>query len=152
VEHFPELATWKVEILATDLSTSMLERAAAGVFSQFEVGRGLPAIALVKHFEQKGSEWRIREPLRAMVQFRELNLAQPFTLTPGFDVVFLRNVLIYFDLDTKTRVLQRARDVLHPDGFLFLGAAENMLRTDVGLEPVDLGRAACFRRQLESAA
>lgn len=152
VEHFPELVTWKIEILATDLSTIMLERAAAGVFSQFEVGRGLPAIALVKHFEQSGSEWRLREPLRRMVQFRQLNLSQAFGMVPGFDIVFLRNVLIYFDPEMKSRVLERVRDVLHPDGFLFLGAAENLLHTDVGLEPVELGRTPCFRRQHQRAA
>jgi chemotaxis protein methyltransferase CheR len=152
VENFPELASWRVEILASDLSSLMIERAREGVYSQFEVGRGLPSIALVKHFEQASTEWRIREPLRRMVQFRQLNLVQPFALTPGFDLVFLRNVLIYFDPEVKTRVLQRVRDLLSPDGFLLLGASENMLRSDVGLEQVDSGRAACFRRSLDPAA
>ncbi len=152
VEHFPELTTWRVEIQATDISTAMIERARAGVFTQFEVGRGLPSIALVKHFEQTGSDWRIREALRRMVQFRQLNLARPLGLTPGFDLVFLRNVLIYFDAEVKARVLKSVRDVLSPNGFVFLGAAENILRMEVDLERVDSERAACYRRQLKPAA
>ncbi|MEO6709210.1 MAG: protein-glutamate O-methyltransferase CheR [Planctomycetota bacterium] len=152
VEHFPELASWRVEILATDLSTPMIERSRAGVFSQFEVGRGLPAISLVKHFEQSGSEWRIRESLRRMVQFRSLNLSQAFGLTPGFDLVLLRNVLIYFDLEARTRVLRQVHEVLSPAGFLLLGAAENMLGLDVGLERALPERTACDRRRLKPAA
>ena len=122
------------------------------MFTQFEVGRGLPSLALVKHFEQSGSEWRVRERVRRMVQFRQLNLARPFGLAGRFDLVFLRNVLIYFDLDVKTQVLERVRDVLQPSGFLFLGATENTLRTDVGLERVDSARAACYRRLVSRAA
>jgi len=152
VEHFPELASWNVEILATDFSSEMVERARAGLFSQFEVGRGLPSIALVKHFERAGDEWRIRESLRRMVQFRRLNLAEEFGLNPGFDLVLLRNVLIYFDDAMKARVLRGVRNVLSPRGYLFLGAAENMLRIDVGLERVESEHAACYRRQVHPAA
>lgn len=145
LEHFPELDSWRVELLATDLSQAMVERGRNGVFTQFEVGRGLPSLALVEHFEPHGSDWRAREPLRRMVEFRQLNLAEPFALAPGYDLVLLRNVLIYFDLDARRGVLGRVRDVLRPAGYLLLGAAESTVSPDVGLERVECGRAPCYR-------
>jgi chemotaxis protein methyltransferase CheR len=126
-EHKEKLAGWQVEIVATDLSTEILERAQAGLYTQFEVQRGLPIQMLVKYFRQEGERWRIDPALAAMVRFRALNLLEDFTHLGQFDVVFLRNVLIYFDQPTKTMVLDRIARVLQPDGFLYLGGAETII-------------------------
>lgn len=123
---------WTVEIVGTDLSPAMVERARAGRFSQLEVNRGLPAPQLVRWFVRDGSHWQVSPELKAMTRFREGNLAQPFTDLGRFDVVMLRNVLIYFDGATKVDILRRTRGVVRPDGFLFLGAAETALGMDVG--------------------
>ncbi len=144
-EHFPELATWTVRLLATDLSTEVLARARAGRFTQLEVNRGLPASCLVRYFERDGAYWVLGEEVRRMVEFRELNLAEPWPPLPPMDVVLLRNVLIYFDLDTKRAVLGRLRRVLRADGWLFLGGAETTLNVDDAFERVQVGRASAYR-------
>ena len=108
-EIAPALAGWRVEILATDLSQSVLEKARAGIFSQFEVQRGLPIQMLVKHFTQVGELWQLNADIRAMVQHRQLNLMQDFSHLGSFDAIFCRNVLIYFDPPTKAAHLQSAR-------------------------------------------
>ena len=120
-------ADWRIEIIATDLSNDVLEKAKAGIYSQFEVQRGLPIALLVKYFTQIGDTWQIAPEIRAMVQFRPLNLLADFTHLGTFDVVFCRNVLIYFDQETKTAVLDRIARVIEPDGFLVLGAAETVV-------------------------
>lgn len=121
------LQGWRVEILATDISHEMIERARAGTYNQFEVQRGLPVQMLLKHFEQVGDQWRISEKLRGMVQFRQMNLLDDFASLGTFDVIFCRNVLIYFDISTKIAVLERLSQVLARDGFLVLGAAETVV-------------------------
>ena len=121
------LAGWRVEILATDISVEMLEKARAGIYSQFEVQRGLPIQALVKHFAQVGDMWEVAPALRTMIDFRPLNLLHPFRYLGPFDVVFCRNVLIYFDQPTKVDVLSRIARVVQPDGYLLLGAAETVV-------------------------
>ncbi|HEX9490388.1 MAG TPA: protein-glutamate O-methyltransferase [Stellaceae bacterium] len=126
-EHKDKLAGWQIEIVATDLSSEILEKAQAGVYTQFEVQRGLPIQLLVKYFRQEGERWRIDPAIAAMVRFRCLNLLEDFTHLGHFDVVFLRNVLIYFDLQTKTSVLDRIPRVLQPDGYLYLGGAETII-------------------------
>src|SRR5258708_5555357 len=126
-EHKDKLAGWQIEIVATDLSTEILEKAQAGVYTQFEVQRGLPIQLLVKYFRQEGERWRIDPVIAAMVRFRALNLLEDFSHLGLFDVVFLRNVLIYFDLPTKTSVLDRIPRVLQPDGYLYLGGAETII-------------------------
>ncbi len=118
---------WRIEILATDISHDVLERARAGIYSQFEVQRGLPIQMLMQHFEQVGEQWRLSEAIRKMVQFRQLNLLADFAALGTFDVVFCRNVLIYFDQATKTSVLERIYRQLAPDGFLLMGAAETVV-------------------------
>ncbi|WP_380164603.1 CheR family methyltransferase [Jannaschia sp. R86511] len=123
---------WSVEIVGTDLSPAMVERARAGRYSQLEVNRGMPAPHLVRWFVRDGSHWQVSPQLKAMTSFREGNLAMPFTDLGRFDVVMLRNVLIYFDGATKSDILRRTRGVTRPDGFLFLGAAETALGMDVG--------------------
>lgn len=127
-----QVAGWRIEILGTDLSTEVLEKAKAGIYSQFEVQRGLPIQMLVKYFTQIGETWQVAPELRAMVQYKPLNLLQNFSHLGTFDVVFCRNVLIYFDQDTKIDVFERLAKIIHPDGFLILGAAE----TVVGLTEV----------------
>jgi chemotaxis protein methyltransferase CheR len=141
----PELAGWKVDMLATDLSQEMLDRARSGQYSQLEVNRGLPATTLVRHFERSGLSWRISPALSSQVQFRQLNLMRPFPPMGKFDVVFLRNVLIYFDLATKRDILRRVRQVMAPDGHLFLGAAEMTMGVDDAWERVPAGRSSVYR-------
>jgi chemotaxis protein methyltransferase CheR len=126
------LAGWRVEILATDLSQEVLEKSKAGIYSQFEVQRGLPIQMLVKYFKQTGEFWQVNADIRAMVQHRQLNLLHDFSQLGVFDVIFCRNVLIYFDQDTKINIFNRLVKVMEPDGFLVLGAAE----TVVGLTDV----------------
>jgi chemotaxis protein methyltransferase CheR len=121
------LAGWRVEILATDLSQEVLEKSKAGIYSQFEVQRGLPIQFLVKYFTQSGETWQVKAELRAMVQHRQLNLLHDFSQLGTFDVIFCRNVLIYFDQDTKVSVLRRLARVTESDGFLVLGAAETVV-------------------------
>jgi chemotaxis protein methyltransferase CheR len=126
-EHFPELSGWKIRLLASDVSRDVLARARAGRFKQIEVNRGLPAALLVKHFEQHGTEWQLRPAVRAMVDFQELNLARPWPALPSMDLVLLRNVMIYFGVETKKDILTRLVRVLKPDGYLLLGGAETTL-------------------------
>ena len=121
------LAGWQVDIVATDISTEALEKAKAGIYSQFEVQRGLPVMMLVKYFTQVGELWQLTPELRGMVQFKQLNLLQDFSRLGPFDVVFCRNVLIYFDQQTKIDVLNRIARVMISDGYLSLGAAETVV-------------------------
>ena len=131
-----KLAGWRVEILGTDLSADVLEKAKAGVYSQFEVQRGLPIQMLVKHFSQVGDTWQISPEIRAMVQYRQLNLLSDFLHLGSFDVVFCRNVLIYFDQETKISVLNRIARLLDPEGFLVLGAAETVVGLTEAFKPL----------------
>src|SRR5438132_5089075 len=121
-----KLGGWRVEILATDLSMEVLEKAKAGVYSQFEVQRGLPIQMLVKYFAQVGDTWQIAPNIRAMVQYRPLNLIADFTNLGRFDVIVCRNVLIYFDQETKIGVLNRTGKLLEPDGYLVLVPADTV--------------------------
>jgi len=127
-----QLAGWRVEIIATDLSLEVLEKSKAGIYSQFEVQRGLPIQLLVKYFKQNGEFWQISPDIRAMVQHRQLNLLHDFSQLGVFDIIFCRNVLIYFDQDTKINIFGRLAKTMEQDGFLVLGAAE----TVVGLTDV----------------
>ena len=122
-----QLAGWKIEIVGTDLSTEILTRAKEGMYSQFEVQRGLPITMLVKYFAQIGDRWQINAKIRNMVQYREFNLLHDPAPLGRFDVVFCRNVLIYFDQPTKSRVLSSVAKTMPEDGFLFLGGAETVL-------------------------
>ena len=131
-EMAAQVSGWRIEIIATDLSNEVLEKARAGLYSQFEVQRGLPVQMLVKYFTQAGETWQISPEIKAMVQYRPLNLLVDFSHLGSFDVVFCRNVLIYFDQVTKVGVLERLARITEPDGYLVLGAAE----TVVGLTEV----------------
>jgi chemotaxis protein methyltransferase CheR len=131
-----QLAGWRVEIIATDLSQEVLEKSRAGLYSQFEVQRGLPIQLLVKYFKQVGELWQINAEIRAMVQHRQLNLLQDFSQLGVFDLIFCRNVLIYFDQETKTQVFNRLAKAMEPDGFLMLGAAETVVGLTAVFKPV----------------
>jgi chemotaxis protein methyltransferase CheR len=126
-EKAAALAGWRVEIVATDLSQEVLEKSKAGIYSQFEVQRGLPIQLLVKYFTQIGELWQINSELRGMVQHSQLNLLQDFSHLGRFDVIFCRNVLIYFDQDTKINTFERMLRMIEPDGMLMLGAAESVV-------------------------
>lgn len=146
-------AGWRTEMLATDISTDMLARAEAGRFSQLEVNRGLPAQLLVRYFEREGTNWRVSDALRQGISFRQLNLSAPLPPMNPFDVVFLRNVLIYFDVETKRSVLRKIASVLRPDGWLFLGSAESTIGIDDGFERVVLaGRTPAYRLRSAKSA
>jgi chemotaxis protein methyltransferase CheR len=121
------LTGWRLEIIATDLSQEVLEKSKAGIYSQFEVQRGLPIQLLVKYFKQTSEVWQVNADLRAMVQHRQLNLLHDFSQLGVFDVIFCRNVLIYFDQDTKINIFNRLAKVTDPEGFLVLGAAETVV-------------------------
>jgi chemotaxis protein methyltransferase CheR len=137
---------WRVQVLGTDLSTQMVERARAGRYGQLEINRGLPAPMLVRHFRRDGADWVISTAsLRERVSFRTLNLAQPLPLLPRFDVVLLRNVLIYLDTATKQEILRRVRDAMVPDGYLVLGAAETTIGLDDSWMREDIGGTAVYR-------
>jgi len=143
-EHFPELVGWRLKFLATDISPSMIERSKGGRYSQLEVNRGLPASYLVKYFERQGADWVVKQELRAMMEFRLLNLAETWGLMPAIDVVFMRNVLIYFDRDTKRKILQNVRKYLRPDGFLMLGSSETTFNIDEAWTSRTVGKTIVY--------
>src|SRR5690242_17833838 len=130
------LAGWRVEILATDLSQEVLEKSRAGIYSQFEVQRGLPIQLLVKYFRQIGELWQVNSDIRAMVQHRQLNLLHDFSQLGQFDVIFCRNVMIYFDQETKTNIFGRLARTIEADGFLVLGAAETVVGLTEAFKPI----------------
>jgi chemotaxis protein methyltransferase CheR len=151
VKEFAGLAGWRVEIVATDLSQGVLEKAKAGIYSQFEVQRGLPIQMLVKYFTQVGELWQLNADIRAMVQHRQLNLLQDLSHLGTFDVIFCRNVLIYFDQDTKAGVFGRLARMLDTDGVLLLGAAESVVGISEAFKP-DPERRGLYRLNTERAA
>src|SRR5258708_14248148 len=118
---------WRIEIVATDLSPEVLEKSRSGLYSQFEVQRGLPIQLLVRHFTQVGAMWQLNANTRALVQFRQFNLLQDFSPLGKFDIIFCRNVLIYFDQATKTDIFDRLGKVNEAGGYFVLGAAETVV-------------------------
>lgn len=141
-----------LRIVATDLSQQMVDRARGGRYSQLEVNRGLPAPMLVKHFQRVGADWEVAAPLRQAITFAKHNLLEAPPLGGPFDIVFLRNVLIYFDLATKRDVLRRVQQVVRPGGYLLLGAAETTIGIDDGWERVPVGRSSVYRLAARRAA
>jgi len=144
-ESFPHLVSWKVHILATDLSTEILTRAREGRYSQLEVNRGLPASLLVKYFQKRGCDWYIRDEIRNMVDYQIVNLASAWPILSPADILMIRNVLIYFSVETKREILAKVRRVLKPDGYFFLGGAETTFSIDDSFERVQFERATCYR-------
>jgi chemotaxis protein methyltransferase CheR len=144
-EHFPELASWNVQLLATDLSRDVLNRAREGRYNQIEINRGLPAALLVKRFQQHGTGWQINADVRAMINFRELNLAAAWPALPRMDLVLLRNVMIYFEDETKKAILGKLARLLQPDGYLILGGAETTYNLDNSYRRVEQLRSGFYQ-------
>ncbi|MDY7225467.1 CheR family methyltransferase [Hyalangium rubrum] len=146
-EAAAQLEGWTVRLLATDLSESALNRARAGRYGQQEINRGLPARLLVKYFRQERGQWTLHEDIRRRVEFRALNLVQDFLLPGEMDLIFLRNVMIYWDTPTRKAVLGRMRNRLAGDGYLVLGGAETTLHLDSDFERVHLHQSSWYRRR-----
>jgi chemotaxis protein methyltransferase CheR len=145
LEHFPQLAGWTISILATDLSPTVLKVAKEGKYSQFEVNRGLPASYLLKYFTKQEDKWCVKDEVKRMVEFRPMNLIQTWPIMPPLDLVFIRNVMIYFDVETKKTILKKIRNCLLPHGYLFLGTAETTTNLDPQYQPVTHGKAVVYR-------
>lgn len=147
-EMSAKIAGWKIDIVGTDLSSEMVERSRSGLYTQFEVQRGLPITLLVKYFAQNGERWQINQQLRDMVQFKEMNLLGEFGPIGTFDIVFCRNVLIYFDPPTKTKVLDAISRVMQPDAVLYLGGAETVLGITDRFKPMENQRGLYTQNNL----
>ena len=145
-EYFPLLAGWDLCIEGTDICAEVIERAQAGRYHRIEINRGLPARFIVKYFDKVGEEWEIKPELRRMCRFRRANLCGnrlPFTrASDRFDVVFLRNVMLYFSPETRKTLLERIHHILEPDGILFLGASE--LPADPSTWTATLAGGTCY--------
>ncbi len=144
-EHFPELASWKIRILGTDLSEEMVAKASAGQYTQLEINRGLPATYMVKYFERAGTFWSVKPEIQSMVEFRQMNLTGSWGGIPTMDLIFLRNVLIYFNLETKKQIFAETKRKMAPDGYLLLGAAESPLNIDDDFTRVKSDAGGCYR-------
>ncbi len=144
-QDFPELRSWNIRVLATDICTSVLERAQKGHYSQLEINRGLPVNLLTRYFHREGLDWVISDEIREAVEFCQLNLAEPWPMLPAPDILFLRNVLIYFDVETKKVILGRARRQLRSDGYMLMGGAETTLNLDDSFERVQYESTAYYR-------
>lgn len=144
-EHFAELRSWTVQFVATDISTAVLERARAGVYSEHEVARGVPAPLLGKYFTRRDAGWQIGSDIRAMVDFREANLIAAWPALPPVDLVLMRNVLIYFDVATKRDILHRTRRIMAPDGHLLFGSAETTIGLDQEFERQQFTTGVTYR-------
>jgi chemotaxis protein methyltransferase CheR len=140
-EEAHKLSGWSVDILATDLSRSVIAAAREGVYTQFEMQRGLPISQLLRYFRQQGDRWRINEHLRSRIRFEEFNLLSDYGALGRFDVIFCRNVLIYFDVPTKQNVLNRMAQIIYPDGYFILGAAETVVGLTDAFVPHDEHRS-----------
>lgn len=141
----------RVLITASDFSASMVDRAAEGRFTQLEMNRGMPARFLVKYFQRDGAYWRVNDDIRSLVTFEQRNLVRPFDGMPTFDVVCLRNVLIYFDLPVRTRILTEMQRVVADDGWLLLGSSETLLGLTVGWDYTTIDGTVLYRPQAPGA-
>lgn len=144
-ENFPVLASWKVRLIASDLSSVILKKAQEGVFNQTEVNRGLPMPMLLKYFKQSGLQWQVSEVIRNTVEFKTINLVEAWPTMPPIDIVFLRNVLIYFDAETKTKILNKVERAMPADGYLFLGGAETTLSLNTNFTRTPIGKTFAYR-------
>jgi chemotaxis protein methyltransferase CheR len=141
---FPELADWNLRLTAADISAEMIRRARAGRYTQFEVNRGLPARMLITYFQKQGIDWQISDALRSMIDFQEMNLMQAFEFCFDVDIVFLRNVLIYFDQTFRSQLLEQIQRALRPDGCLMMGAAETTVFSSPAFLPLPVEHSNMF--------
>lgn len=144
-EYFAAQPGWSVNITASDISEEMLNYSRRGHYTQLEINRGLPVTMMVKYFENHGPVWKARDNIKSMLDFRKMNLSEPWPMLAKMDIIFLRNVLIYFDQETKKSILQRIRRQLNPHGYLFLGSAETTFNLDDSFERKIIGRAVCYQ-------
>lgn len=151
-EKFPELSSWKVSIIGTDLCSKAVEKARSGIYSQLEVNRGLPLPLLVKYFDKVDDGWQIKPDLKKMVEFRKMNLIERWGMMPRFDIVMMRNVLIYFDVPTRKKILDGIQNTIHPEGCLFLGASETTLNVVDTWKVENTGRTMVYRVRGKVAA
>jgi chemotaxis protein methyltransferase CheR len=147
LEHFPELRSWSLEMLASDISEEALGRARSGSYSLLEVNRGLPVAMLLKYFKQNEMEWQLRDEAKDMVSFFQLNLVQPWPVLPPVDLLLMRNVLIYLDVAARQRVMERVRQALRPNGYLILGSAESSLGADAPFVPTHIKQTVVYRQR-----
>jgi len=145
LHHFPELTSWHIRLIATDLSQEMIKRGQEGRYGPFEVNRGLSPPMLNTYFSRQGMEWQIRDDVRNMIEFREMNLAGSWLVLPTMDLVFIRNVMMYFDMETRKDILRRIRGILAPHGYLILGATETTLAVDDHFERVPVNGTSVYR-------
>ena len=145
LEFFPELKDWQIRFLSTDISGVMLKRCQEGIYSQLEVNRGLQARLLAKYFTKKGTHWQIEDNIRKRIEFREMNLAGQWLPFPPLDIVILRNVMIYFDGETKRLVLKKIRNIMDPQGYLLLGGSETTINLDEEYERIALNGTSWYR-------
>ena len=144
-DNYPMLLDWNLTFIASDLSREMLDRCRSGEFTQLEVNRGLPAPLLIHYFERNGLKWSIKKELREMINFQQINLAEPWPYLPKMDIILMRNVLIYFDVKMKIKILKQIKSILQPDGYLFLGAAESTLNLDNSFERIKFKNSGCYQ-------
>jgi chemotaxis protein methyltransferase CheR len=146
-EYFPTLSNWSMRLIASDFSNKVLTRARKGSYNQFEINRGLSQTLRDKYFQKLDGEWQIKDKILQMVEFYQINLMQSWSSLPQLDIIFLRNVLIYFDIATKKTLLKKVRQQLRPDGYLFLGSGETTINLDESFERVQFGKTICYRLQ-----
>ena len=140
------VSDWNIEIVGTDLSNQILERARAARYLQLEINRGLPAALLVKSFERAGLDWQVKQNVRRMARFQTFDLREKMDALGYFDLVLCRNVLIYFDLDTRRRILGGIRGQMFPGGYLILGSSETTFNIDASLERKTLGGTIVYQK------
>lgn len=144
-EHFPQLINWNIKFIASDLSIEMLNRALEGRYNQFEINRGLPATFLVKYFHKHGLGWQLKEDIRHMVEFCEINLADTWPSLPAMDIILMRNVMIYFNIETKKIILSKISRLMKPDSYLLLGGGETTLHITDAFQCVQIDKTICYR-------
>jgi chemotaxis protein methyltransferase CheR len=142
---------WRIDIIGTDLSSEVLTRAKSGLYSQFEVQRGLPVQMMVKYFAKERDQWRIKDEVRSMVEYRQMNLLDSFVGLGTFDIIYCRNVLIYFDEATKRAILERMVQLLPDDGYLLLGAAETVVGITNALAPLEGAQGVSIKASAKTA-
>ena len=144
-DRFADLAGWNLQLVASDISEKMVQRAREGLYSQLEINRGLPAPYLIRFFDQCADQWRLKPEVRQMFRFFQQNLADEWTMMAQVDLLVMRNVLIYFDVETRRDMLRKVRKLLKPDGYLLLGSAETTLHLDELLTRVRIGRTVFYQ-------
>ncbi|MHC5918063.1 MAG: CheR family methyltransferase, partial [Nostoc sp.] len=144
-EHFPLLTNWSIRLIASDFSTKVLARAEKGHYNQLEISRGLSENLRDKYFQRLDSDWQIKSEIRQMTEFRQINLMESWSSLPEIDVIFLRNVLIYYDIATKKALLRKVKQQLRTDGYLFLGTAETTINLDSSFKQVSFNKGICYQ-------